>query len=296
MAAVRQFFNARAVGIGGMAAKDDNAPSDDTQRKIEAKMQAMGYSISPPIPNESLSIRNLDEQNGTRQLHSKFSDAQTHPLHRKQSVEGVYNRTNSLDQANFRPQAPQRSTTDTLLQNGLAAQDRQMEDRSSFYEDGEHSPALSPALNKHLALRPLDTAAQQQQSYSKGHQRRRSRSATDDSQNYNDKNLWDNYAKDRKHKPRQESLRGAPKALATNESNDNSSRTMQMLRDRQNNLGNDNVRLSACFILFLQNANIGSRRLEQIQPTPHRPLPRRRHKRSPQLQQPYRLYQQQHQQ
>ncbi len=245
MAAVRQFFNARAVGV---ATKDENSPSEETQRKIEAKMQAMGYSISPPIPNDTLSIRNIDQQT-TRPLHSKFNDVEPqHPLHRKQSIDATYNRNNSLDQSpGFRPQ-PLRSATTDNLRNGLAPNGANMEDRSSFYEDGELSPALSPALHRHLAFRPLETQAQeqQQQQYKQGHQRRRSRSATNDSNhNYNgEQNLWDSYAKDRKHKPRQESLRSASKPLSNGDSHEGSpnSRTMQMLRDRQKSPTSDNVR------------------------------------------------------
>lgn len=241
MAAVRQFFNARAVGV---PAKDENSPSDETQRKIEAKMQAMGYSISPPIPNDALSIRNLDQQT-TRPLHSKFNDVEPQePLHRKQSIDDTYNRKNSFDQSsNYRPQ-PLRSATTDNLRNGLAPNGANMEERSSFYEDGEQSPALSPALHKHLALRPLDVQAQEQQQYKQGHQRRRSRSATNESKNYNgEQNLWDSYAKDRKHKPRQESLRSASKPLAVQDGHEGSpnSRTTQMLRDRQKSPTSDSV-------------------------------------------------------
>ena len=212
MAAVRQFFNARAV-----PAKDDNAAQgqlEDTQRKIEAKMQAMGYSISPPIPNESLSIRNGE----LRPLHSKFSDVDTnqHPLLRKQSMDTEsYARNNSFDNAGqYRPQ-PLRSQTDMSLQPGNGTVIDDLNRRSSFYEEGE-SPALSPALNKHLALRPLET---KDNSFKPSHQRRRSRSATDaaDDGGYygGEKNLWDSYAKDRKHKPRQESLKSPSKPLPT---------------------------------------------------------------------------------
>lgn len=240
MAAVRQFFNARAVGV---PAKDELSPSDETQRKIEAKMQAMGYSISPPIPNDALSIRNLDQQNN-RPLHSKFNDVEPqYPLHRKQSVEGTYDRKNSFDQgSSYRPQPLRSATTDNL--HNLVPRGANMEERSSFYEDGEQSPALSPALHKHLALRPLEAQVQEQQQYKQGHQRRRSRSATNESNNYNgEQNLWDSYAKDRKHKPRQESLRSASKPLPSQDSHEgsSSSRNMQMLRDRQKSPTSDNV-------------------------------------------------------
>ncbi|KAK4690366.1 hypothetical protein P7C71_g6405, partial [Lecanoromycetidae sp. Uapishka_2] len=242
MAAVRQFFNARAVGV---PAKEEHSPSDETQRKIEAKMQAMGYSISPPIPNDALSIRNLDQQT-TRPLHSKFNDVEPQqPLHRKLSVEGTYNKNTSFDQnSGYRPQPLRSATSDNI--HGLVPTGAHMEERSSFYEDGEQSPALSPALHKHLALRPLETHAQEQQQHHKqGHQRRRSRSATNDSNNYNgEQNLWDSYAKDRKHKPRQESLRSASKPLPSQDGHDGSpsSRTMQMLRDRQKSPTSDSGR------------------------------------------------------
>ena len=200
MAAVRQFFNPRAV-----PAKDD---SSDQGQSVEAKMQAMGYAISPPIPNESLSIRNMDP----RPLHSKFNDVDSHqhPLLRKQSLDNPpYGTNNSFDNQ-WRPQ-PFRSQTDMSLQPGNGAAD--LNRRSSFYEEGE-SPALSPALNKHLALRPLET---KDNSFQPSHQRRRSRSATnatDEGGYYGaEKNLWDSYAKDRKHKPRQESLKGFSKPL-----------------------------------------------------------------------------------
>lgn len=243
-------------------------------------MQAMGYSISPPIPNDALSIRNLDQQT-TRPLHSKFSDLEPqHPLHRKQSVEGIYNRNNSFDQnSNYRPQ-PLRSATETNIHNALAPTGANMEERSSFYEDGEQSPALSPALHKHLALRPLETQGKEQQQYKQGHQRRRSRSATNDSNNYNaEQNLWDSYAKDRKHKPRQESLRSATKPLPGTDSHEGSpsSRTMQMLRDRQKSPSSDNVRAVTSPSCDFCNTNTDSYvRLDEIQhPTPHRPQSRR---------------------
>ena len=230
MAAVRQFFNARAV-----PAKDDSpiyGPSEETQRKIEAKMQAMGYSISPPIPNESLSIRNVDP----KPLHSKFSDvdSQQHPLLRKQSLDNTsYGRNNSFDNGGqYRPQ-PLRTQTDMSLHPSTGTgQSEEMNRRSSFYEENE-SPALSPALHKHLALRPLET--QKDASFRPGHQRRRSRSATgatEDGNYYgeeNKQNLWDSYAKDRKNKPRQDSLRGPSKPLPSTED----PRAMQHLRDRQ---------------------------------------------------------------
>ena len=240
MAAVRQFFNTRAV-----PAKDDSpiqGQSEDTQRKIEAKMQAMGYSISSPIPNESLSIRNVDP----RPLHSKFNDVESnqHPLLRKQSLDNTsYGMNNSFDNQ-YRPQ-PFRSQTEMSLQPGNGAAD--MNRRSSFYEEGE-SPALSPALNKHLALRPLET---KDNSFQPSHQRRRSRSATnatDEGAYYGaEKNLWDSYAKDRKHKPRQESLQGSSKPLPSTD--DQKARSSP---DRKNNTP---VAVSAALLYYKSLTN-----------------------------------------
>ena len=228
MAAVRQFFNTRAV-----PAKDDNSISgqpEETQRKIEAKMQAMGYSISPPMANESLSIRNLDP----RPLHSKFNDVdiQQHPLHRKQSLDNTtYSSFDNNGQ--YRPQ-PFRTQTDMSLHPsaGTGQNHEDLNRRSSFYEENE-SPALSPALHKHMAIRPLDTKTDS--AFKPSHHRHRSRSATDVTDNGayhngdNKQNLWDSYAKDRKNRPRQDSLKGPSKPLPAPDE----SRATQQLRDRQ---------------------------------------------------------------
>lgn len=229
MAAVRQFFNTRAV-----PAKDESpiqGPSEETQRKIEAKMQAMGYSISPPMANDSLSVKNVDP----RPLHSKFNDVvdtQQHPLLRKQSLDNTsYSSFDNSGQ--YRPE-PLRTQTDMSLHpsTGTRQNDDDLNRRSSFYEENE-SLALSPALHKHLALRPLET--KNDPSFKPSHQRRRSRSATDATEggaHYggdNKQNLWDSYAKDRKNKPRQDSLKGSSKPLPAPEE----SRATQQLRNRQ---------------------------------------------------------------
>ncbi|KAL2038818.1 hypothetical protein N7G274_008576 [Stereocaulon virgatum] len=228
MAAVRQFFNTRAV-----PAKDDTSISgqpEETQRKIEAKMQAMGYSISPPMANESLSVRNLD----LRPLHSRFNDVdiQQHPLHRKQSLDNAM--YSSVDNNGpYRP-PPFRTQTD-MSSHPSAGTGRNHEDlnrRSSFYEENE-SPALSPALHKHMALRPLETKTDS--AFKPSHQRHRSRSATDATDNGayhsgdNKQNLWDSYAKDRKNRPRQDSFKGPSKPLPAPDE----SRATQQLKDRQ---------------------------------------------------------------
>ena len=220
MAAVRQFFNTKTV-----PAKDESpahGPSEETQRKIEVKMQAMGYSISPPMVDP-------------RPLHSKFNDVvdtQQHPLLRKQSLDNTsYNSFDNSGQ--YRPQ-PLRTQTDMNLypSTGTRQIDDDLNRRSSFYEENE-SLALSPALHKHLALRPSET--KNDPSFKPSHQRRRSRSVTDATEDgayyggENKQNLWDSYAKDRKNKPRQDSLKGSSKPLLAREE----SRAKQQPRDRQ---------------------------------------------------------------
>ena len=203
MAALRQLLNARGI------TKD--APSEDDQRRIDAKMQQMGYSISPPIPTRLRSSRSEDQ--GQKPFQSKFNenDFAQHPLYRP----GDQNRAehgNSFDDPS-RPQLS-RSATDDHLHQAYAMNDtRGGMDVSSYYEDGEQSPALSPALNKHLALRPLDThtQAQQQHPTQPKHGRRRSRSATGDNLYYAGDREDNSVSKEhRKHKPRQESLVAAP--------------------------------------------------------------------------------------
>lgn len=229
MAALRQLLNARGI------TKD---PSEEDSRRIDAKMQQMGYSISPPIPTRLRSSRSEDQ--GQKPFQSKFNenDFAQHPLYRGGDQQ-TGQHGNSFDDPS-RPQLS-RSATDDHLHQAYAMNDgRNGMDVSSYYEDGEQSPALSPALNKHLALRPLDPHAQpqQQQQYPSQpkHGRRRSRSATDDNLYYAGDREDNTVSKDhRKHKPRQESLlASSTKPLPETRSDEKlKERTMQLLRDRQ---------------------------------------------------------------
>lgn len=230
MAALRQLLNARGI--------TKEAPSEEDQRRIDAKMQAMGYSISPPIPTRLRSSRSEDQ--GQRPFHSKFNenDFAQHPLYRGSDRNGPEH-GNSFDDPS-RPQLSRSATDDHLHQSYAMDDGRSGMDVSSYYEDGEQSPALSPALNKHLALRPLDPHGQQQQQQQHPsqpkHGRHRSRSATDDNLYYGgdrEKNIVSKEQK--KHKPRQESLAGvSTKPLPEKRSDEKmKERTMQLLRDRQ---------------------------------------------------------------
>ena len=222
MAALRQLLNARNI--------NKEIPSEEDQRRIDAKMQAMGYSISPPIPTRLKSSRSEDQSQ--RPIHSKFNenDFSQHPLYRG-------DHGNSFDDAS-RPQLSRSATDDHLHQSYAMGEGRSGGDVSSYYEDGEQSPALSPALNKHLALRPLDAHGhqQQQQPSQPKHGRHRSRSATEDNMYYGG-DREDNTAnkEHRKHKPRQESLAGgSTKPLPEKRSDETmKERTIQLLRDRQ---------------------------------------------------------------
>lgn len=245
MAALRQLLNARGI--------TKETPSDEDQRRIDAKMQAMGYSISPPIPTRLRSSRSEDQ--GQRPFHSKFNedDFAQHPLYRpgdKNSIE----HGNAFDDP--RPQLS-RSVTDNHLRQSYTMDDggRGL-DVSSYYEDGEQSPALSPALNKHLALRPLDQLGQPQQPQHPSqlkHGRHRSRSATDDNLYYGGDRENNTVGKEhKKHKPRQESLAAAStKPLPEKRSDEKmKERTMQLLRDRQQTpTQNSNVRTATNLLL-----------------------------------------------
>lgn len=232
MAALRQLLNARGI--------TKEVPSEEDQRRIDAKMQAMGYSsISPPIPTRLRSSRSEDQ--GQRPFHSKFneSDFAHHPLYRGGDQSGG-DHGNSFDDSS-RPQLSRSATDDHLHQSYAMNESRSAVDVSSYYEDGEHSPALSPALNKHLALRPLDPHGQQQQHQQQHpsqprHGRHRSRSVTDDKLYYGG-DREDNAAnkEHRKHKAKQESLAsGSTKPLPEKRSDEKmKERTIQLLRDRQ---------------------------------------------------------------
>lgn len=196
----------------------------------------MGYT-SPPTR-----LRSSEDQ-GQRPFHSKFNenDFAQHPLYR-----GIDQNGGELGNTFDDPSRPQlsRSATDDHLHLSYAMNDtRSGIDVSSYYEDGEQSPALSPALNKHLALRPLDTHSlqkQQQQQHphptQPKHGRRRSRSATDNNLYYAGDKEDNTVSKEhRKHKPRQESLTISPaKPLPEKRSDEKmKERTIQLLRDRQ---------------------------------------------------------------
>lgn len=229
MAALRQLLNARGI-------TKDATTSEEDQRRVDAKMQAMGYSISPPIPTRLRSSRSEDQ--GQRPFHSKFNenDFAQHPLYRGGDPNGAEH-GNSFDDPS-RPQLSRSATDDHLHQSYAMNDGRGGVDVSSYYEDGEQSPALSPALNKHLALRPLDPHGQQQQQHPSQtkHGRHRSRSATDDNLYYGVERENNAVSKEhRKHKPRQESLAGgSTKPLPEKRSDEKmKERTMQLLRDRQ---------------------------------------------------------------
>ena len=230
MAALRQFLNGRGY------AKEDGlgtaTPASEEERKGDAKMQQMGYSISPPIPQKSQSqsvATRYGDQQGSRPLHSKFNDVDSqqwqHPLMRKNGgsdeMSQDYNRSNSFDQDNqFRPQPLRSATTDNLPNNSrTTATDFDM-DQSSLYEENE-SPALSPALHKHLALRPLDAQEDLR--------RRRSRSVTEDDRYFGNGDQWDGYGKDTSKQSRKQSLLGTSKPLPDTKE----SRAAQLLKDRQ---------------------------------------------------------------
>lgn len=227
MAALRQLLSARGI--------TKEIPSEEDQRRTDAKMQAMGYPISPPIPTRQRSSRSEDQ--GQRPFHSKFNenDFAQHPLYRGGDQSAVEH-GNSFDDPS-RPQLSRSATDDHLHQSYAMNDGGDGMDVSSYYEDGEQSPALSPALNKHLALRPLDPRGQQQQHPSQDkHGRHRSRSATDDNLYYGGDRENNTVSKEqRKHKPRQESLAGSStKPLPQKRSDEKmKERTMQLLRDRQ---------------------------------------------------------------
>ena len=239
MAALRQLLGARALAVG--QERSSPSPTEEEQRRAEAKMHAMGYANPPPaVPSkpQPTSKASPDQQ---RQLHSKFNEPDNqqwqHPALRKNpsntELGNSYNRSNSFEQAHpFNRPQPMRSQTET----NVLSVDGSEHERSSFYEENE-SPALSPALNKHLALRPLNTSAPAQEPtpYSppqKTHQRRRSRSATQDGYYGATENAWDGYGSNNKtHKPRQDSLQGPKPSKSSSDSEQTG--VMQLLRDRQ---------------------------------------------------------------
>ena len=207
--------------------KDDSPGATSPSSEEGSKMHSINYSISPPLPqktsSQALSGRYVDQQGG-RPLHSKFNDVDTsnwtHPALRKHggSDGSQEYRSNSFDQDNrFRPAPLRSATTDNLPNRRSSAGGFDM-DQSSLYEENE-SPALSPALNKHLALRPLDA--------SDG--RRRSRSVTEDDRYYGNGDQWDGYGKDITKQGRKDSILATSKPLPDTKE----SRAVQLLKDRQ---------------------------------------------------------------
>ena len=230
MAALRQLLNARGT---------------------EAKMAALGYQISAPqVPDKTDSdkARTNKTPDLNKSLHSKFNDSETpawqHPLLRKDqsghSRQDSYGRSNSFDDYSQRPNNLLRANTDTNMGGPSSRTDDNgfSMDVSSIYEDNE-SPALSPALNNHLALRPLNTQAinqTQEEPARPGKTRRRSRSATQDSQpGYYFMFRCDRLCKDQPSssasKPkRKESLAGIGGRSSSKPPEESSS--MQLMRDR----------------------------------------------------------------
>ncbi|KAL9103288.1 MAG: hypothetical protein Q9163_001666 [Psora crenata] len=212
MAALRQFLNGRGY------AREDNpgiaSAALDEERKADAKMQPSGYSISPPIPHkpqlQSQATR-YGDPHGSRPLHSKFNDGDSqqwqHPLMRKNGgpSDGAthdFNGSNSVDQdIQFRPLPLRSATTDNLPIGTRTSPTGFDMDQSSLYEDNE-SPALSPALNQHLALRPLDLHEDTR--------RRRSRSVTEDDRYLGNGEHWDGYGKNGAKHGRKGSLKPLP--------------------------------------------------------------------------------------
>ena len=240
----QRIFNARVI------TKDP--PTEEDQRRIDAKMQSMGYS-SPPARLRS----SRSEDQGQRPFHSKFNenDFAQHPLYRGLDQNGG-ELGNSFDDPS-RPQLSRSATEDHLHLSYALNDTRSGMDVSSYYEDGEQSPALSPALNKHLALRPLDPHGQQHQQQQQQqlqqqqhptqpkHGRRRSRSATDNNLYYAGEKEDNSVSKEhRKHKPRQESLTSAPTNPLPEKRSDEKmkERTIQLLREhKQTPAQNSNV-------------------------------------------------------
>lgn len=222
MAALRQFLNGR-----GYNTKDENSSATNSSAEEGSKMHSINYSISPPLPQKTTSqtfSSRYGDQQGSRPLHSKFNDVDTsnwtHPALRKHGGSDGSSqeyRSNSFDQDNFRPAPLRSATTDNLPNRRSSAGGFDM-DQSSLYEENE-SPALSPALNKHLALRPLDTQDG----------RRRSRSVTEDDRYYGSGDQWDGYGKDNSKHGRKDSLLSTSKPLPDTKE----SRALQLLKDRQ---------------------------------------------------------------
>ena len=202
-----------------------------------------GYQISgsaPQVPDKTDQDRARASKAGdlsSKAAHSKYNESDSsgwqHPALRKdqtpERLQDNYARSNSLDEyGSSRPQHLLRTQTDSVMNrtddNAFSM------DVSSIYEDNE-SPALSPALNKHLALRPLNTQTSaphiSEDTSKPAKQRRRSRSVTEDSNGYYGSDPWESYRKDPSSKPkRNESLQVTSKSSSD-------SNSLQHLHDRQ---------------------------------------------------------------
>ena len=201
-------------------------------------------------------------------MHSKFNetDYAQHLLFRTPDHNGG-ELGNSFDDPS-RPQLSRSATDDHLHQSYAMNETRSAADVSSYYEDGEQSPALSPALNKHLALRPLDPHGHQQQQQQQQHPanqpkhgRRRSRSVNEDNLHYGG-DREDNAAnKDNKRqRPRQESVTtGSTKPLPDKRSDEKmKERTIQLLREQRQQTAtqNSDVRVHPLLIIYDAQANM----------------------------------------
>lgn len=248
MAALRQLLNARGI--------TKETPSEEDQRRNDAKMQAMAYSISSPIPTRLRTSRSEDQ--GQRPFNPKYNNHppsawQQHSLYRGDQADAANAFDHSGDSS--RPQLSRSATDDHLhqsLQPYNLGHGRMPSNGVSSYYGEDESPLMSPALNNHLALLPLQPHAQEQHHQPPAtqakHGRRHSKSATADDVHYG-ADREDNHKEKRKaHKPRQESLRdGSSKPLPdTNSSPDQKTRAMQLIRDRQKSpsLDSGNVRPS----------------------------------------------------
>ncbi|KAG8530826.1 uncharacterized protein KY384_004183 [Bacidia gigantensis] len=228
MAALRQFLNGRGYIKDDGVGPSPTAPSSEES----SKMHSMNYSISPPLPQkqQASSLQNRYDQTGNRPLHSKFNDVEpgnwTHPALRKHGGSDASNqdyttRGNSTDQeSRYRPAPLRSATTDNIPSNTRASATGFDMDQSSLYEENE-SPALSPALNKHLALRPRDAQDDLR--------RRRSRSVTEDDRYFGTGDHWDGYGKDTPKQSRKDSILSTSKPLPDTKE----SRAVQLLKDRQ---------------------------------------------------------------
>ena len=229
MTAIRSFLNGRGYLKDEVSA---GASSNSFPEEGGSKMQSMSYSISPPLPQKSQSqslANRLGDQQGSRPLHSKFNDVEPgnwqHLALRKNEGSDTssndYQGGNSFEQDHaYRPQPLRSATTDNLPNLSRTSASGFDMDQSSLYEENE-SPALSPALNKHLALRPRDAQDDVR--------RRRSRSVAENDRYNGSGEQWDGYGKEGSKQRRKDSLLGTSKPLPDTKE----SRAAQLLKDRQ---------------------------------------------------------------